>query len=181
MKTRIEKIENDEIIIVDESMPSEEIEDFFTYVNGLSYFRELNKDLDGDSNIIFANNFEPEVIEQQTLIGTTVQKLIKDHFNEEYKITNAKIYLNSYGDSEYVLSDSDPYTIVVLYYSNFKWDHKWGGETLFYKNCDTVAITALVPGRIVIFPAKLEYSNTVPTRICRIPKYTLKFIYQKKI
>jgi hypothetical protein len=60
---------------------------------------------------------------------------------------------------------------------NKKWDYKWGGETIFYEEKDTRMAVLPRPGRIVIFPGRVEHIGTIPTRICTQSRLTLALKY----
>ncbi|WP_268225301.1 FlmC family 2OG-Fe(II) oxygenase [Sinomicrobium oceani] len=182
MKTRVAELDNKKIIIVDDIVPTGEIEDFFTYVNGLSFYKH-ERDDEMDEYPIFSVDFTPEVFESDTFIGEKAKELLLANYNGNYRLKRSYINMSCYGDIEFPHYDcgSDEKDITVLYYVNHKWDYRWGGETLFYSNQDTRITVLPKPGRFVLFPGNIEHTGTVPTRICKIPRYSLALKYELAI
>lgn len=178
MKNRIIEIENQKIYVLDELLPFEEIQDFFTYVNGLSFYKH-ERDDEKDEFPIFSVDFEPNVFETETYIGAKARALVTEYYCDAYKLNRSYINMSCYGDVEFPHydCDQDSKDITVLYYVNQKWEYKWAGETLFYSNKDTRAAVLPRPGRFVIFPGNIEHTGTVPSRICKIPRYSLALKY----
>lgn len=178
MKTRTIEIEGKNIFVIDEIIPEDEVKDFFAYVNGLSFYKN-ERDHEKDDFPIFSVDFEPTVFENETFIGNKAKELLTEFHGKDYKLTRSYINMSCYGDVEFPHydCDKDSKDITVLYYVNQKWDYRWAGETLFYSGKDTRAAVLPKPGRFVIFPGNIEHTGTVPSRICKIPRYSLALKY----
>jgi len=65
----------------------------------------------------------------------------------------------------------------LLYYANFEWDFKWGGQTNFYNTTTGEIEIACVPkpGRFALFQADILHQATPPTFYCPYKRLTIPF------
>ncbi|AMQ00391.1 2OG-Fe(II) oxygenase [Pedobacter cryoconitis] len=183
MQKKIEIIDGKEIHIIDDIFSVAEIEAFYEYVNSLS-FRKREKSLSYDEFPIFSTDFIPATFETETFIGKKSREILNqiNSAGKDYEMCRSYINLCAYGDVEYPHFDCDPdqSDITVLYYVNKFWDYKYGGETIFYENKQSRLAILPTPGRIVIFPGNIEHMGTIPTRICKLSRYSLAMKFRKK-
>jgi len=184
MNKRIEKVDDKEIIIIDDVFTNDEIDAFFEYAIGLSY-KKVEKSLSYDEFPIFSTDFIPEKFEEESFIGRKARAILNQLYKwaDNYTIYRSYINLCSYGDVEYPHYDCNPDAedLTLLYYVNNTWNYKYGGETMFYSDKDSRLAVIPKPGRVVIFPGNIEHMGTIPTRICKIPRLSLALKFRKII
>lgn len=183
MQNRTEIIDGKEIHIIDGAFSEDEVEVFYDYVNSLS-FRKKEKSLSYDEFPIFSTDFIPDTFETDTFIGKKLREVFNQTYSEgiDYQLNRCYINLCSYGDVEYPHFDCDPEQsdLTVLYYVNKTWNYKYGGETIFYENQQSRLAVLPTPGRVVIFPGNIEHMGTIPTRICKLSRFSLAMKFKKK-
>lgn len=168
------------IYIIDEAISKEGIDDFYKFINSLSYTKKEQSDED-DQYPIFSVNFHANKFEEQTEVGSLGKELLEKLRSKEYSLYRAYINMCHYGDVEYPHLDceSDEDDITVLYYANKDWHYTWGGETQFYESHEAVMGVTPRPGRYVVFDGNIEHMGTIPTRICNTSRYTLAMKYSR--
>jgi len=175
------QIENDSVLIIDDTLAESEITEFYELINGLPY-RKKEVDHDGDEYPIFSVDFQTDKFLNGTKVGARGQKLLEELKSNQHQLYRSYVNMCHYGDVEYPHRDCaiDAEDITVLYYANTDWDYTWGGETKFYENKDTVFSVLPKPGRFVIFKGAIEHMGSIPSRLCKSSRYTVAMKFQKK-
>lgn len=93
-------------------------------------------------------------------------------------------YVNAahYGDMLFSHADCLPGAgeITALWYVCERWDHEWGGETVFFDaGRDLRAAVLPRPGRLVVFDGELLHAGRPPNRNCHVPRYTLAIKFER--
>jgi Rps23 Pro-64 3,4-dihydroxylase Tpa1-like proline 4-hydroxylase len=168
---------------VDKVLPEEEVIAFHRFVKGLS-FKRKEYDSNEDEYPIFSLDFNCDEFVNKTSIGKQAISLLKEFSPdwEQYKLIRCYINMCHYGDMEYPHFDCarDEDDITVLYYVNDQWDYRWGGETLFYEDGETKLAFLPAPGRFLLFWGAIEHKGCVPSRICKVSRFTLAMKYSRK-
>lgn len=179
-----EIIEGKTVHILDNVISKKDIDDFYDYLSGLSYFK-VEKANDDDELPKFSRDLRAKVFEHESIIGITSKNLIRNFYDEEYVLYRVTINLILKGDMEFPHRDvSIPRDdVTVLYYANSEWDYTWGGETIFYSWQDSVFGVLPKPGRFVVFEGYLEHKAGIPSYFSKQPRYTigLKYISRKNL
>jgi SM-20-related protein len=155
---------------------------FYNNVMDLS-FKRAEKTYFKDDYPIFSLDFDPEVFEEKTAIGSTGKLLMLDYTqSDNYYLERVYVNMCHYGDvgtphRDCAINDSD---ITVLYYINKEWRHAWGGETIFYENKDTALAVLPKLGRFVVFPGAIEHNGSIPSRICTQARLTLAMKFKER-
>lgn len=70
--------------------------------------------------------------------------------------------------------------ITALWYVCERWDHEWGGETVFFDaDQEARALVSPKPGRLVLFDGALLHAGKPPNRNCYLPRYTLALKFER--
>jgi len=180
MKVRTERIDNNEIYVIDHTVEPEDIEKFYALVKSLSYSRN-EKDDEKDKFPIFSVDFVPEKVEGSTVIGKMARQLLSEFYpDQDFFLSRSYINMSHYGDMEYPHRDCPEQAndITILYYVNNHWDYTWGGETVFYEEKDPKILVLPAPGRFVIFPGRVEHLGSIPTRDCNQSRFSFALKYK---
>jgi SM-20-related protein len=86
--------------------------------------------------------------------------------------------LVTYGDTMFPHQDSDR-GVTAIYYANPSWAEAWQGETVFYDGSEPVHTVAPRPGRLAIFDGAIFHRSGVPSRLCREPRITVAFKFDR--
>jgi SM-20-related protein len=96
--------------------------------------------------------------------------------SRDYRAYRSYVNVAHYGDMLFTHTDCLPGAgeITALWYICDRWDHEWGGETVFFDaNKDVRAAVSPKPGRLALFDGDLLHAGRPPNRICYAPRYTL--------
>lgn len=176
------EIANKQVQIIDSAIRPDEVVEFYKFINELSY-KKKEFDDDGDEYPIFSVDFQPSRFQEETAIGKKGAELLEQLRGQEYILNRAYVNMCHYGDVEYPHRDCGigETDVTVLYYANKAWDYTWGGETKFYDNKDTTFCVLPKPGRFVIFDGAVEHMGSIPTRICKVSRYTVAMKFKRAI
>lgn len=174
MKITEKEIEGKKLFVIDNSLKRKDIEEFYNLIIGLSY-RKHERDDDSDEYPIFSVDFQPMKFVQDTTVGSMGLKLLNKLKSNQYRLLRSYVNMSHYGDVEYPHRDCeiDEKDVTVLYYANQQWDYTWGGETKFYEKKDTIYSILPHAGRFVIFDGAIEHMGSIPTRICKVSRFTV--------
>jgi SM-20-related protein len=96
--------------------------------------------------------------------------------DKRYRPYRSYVNVAHYGDMLFTHTDClpDAGELTALWYVCDRWDHEWGGETVFFDaHQDVRAAVSPKPGRLAIFDGALLHAGRPPNRICYVPRYTL--------
>ena len=181
--TRVLMLDENPIVIIDNLLPEQEVTDLCRSIATRPY--ELKEfDFPGDEYPIFSSEFELDDFLGNYTVARKAIEMLRIHFSREsHKLTRAYVNMCQYGDMEYPHRDCVAYSsnVTALYYANDQWDYRWGGETKFYDSTGDTRYAVLPrPGRLVLFRGAVEHSGSVPTRICKHPRYTLALKFSSR-
>lgn len=89
-------------------------------------------------------------------------------------------YVNAslYGDMLYSHADCPPGVgaLTALWYICDRWDHEWGGETVFFDSRkDVRAAVSPRPGRLAVFDGEVLHAGRPPNRNCYATRFTMAY------
>jgi SM-20-related protein len=93
-----------------------------------------------------------------------------------YRAYRSYVNVAHFGDMLFTHTDCLPGAgeLTALWYVCERWDHEWGGETVFFDAQKEIRAAVLPrPGRLAIFNGELLHVGRPPSRICYVPRYTL--------
>lgn len=168
------------VFYIDGLMPTEEVAQFSKIASTLSFHRS-ERSHEGDEYLSFSADFQIEQFSDKVKVGRISDELIENLYpGAGYQMYRAYLNMSNYGDVEYPHKDCGPddKDITVLYYAHDQWNKDWGGETFFYDGEDVKAAISPIPGRFLIFPGIIEHVGTVPTRVCKTPRFSMVMKYK---
>jgi SM-20-related protein len=88
-----------------------------------------------------------------------------------------RVYTNyaSFGDTllTHVDAIAAARELTALWFLCEKWDHEWGGETLFYTDDgDAQLAVSPRPARLLLFDGAIRHAGKPPNRNCPVGRYT---------
>ena len=101
------------------------------------------------------------------------------HAYEPYR---SYVNVAHFGDMLYSHVDCAPGVgeLTALWYICDRWDHEWGGETVFFDaRKDVRAAVSPKPGRLAVFDGEVSHAGRAPNRICFATRYTLAFKFKR--
>jgi len=122
-----------------------------------------------------------DTAESMPIFGPTSSALESFRPENNYKLYAANINASCYGDMLYSHLDSElgDGKVTAAWYICEKWNHEWGGETLFFDEAkDARAVVMPRPGRLAIFDSDILHAERPPNRIYFYPRYTLTLKFE---
>lgn len=180
MQVAEKNISGHQVFFVDDLLEKSEVSQFYAIVKKLSYVK-AERSHEGDEYLSFRVDFNTEDLSSKLKVGQVSENLLSDLIpDKQYELYRAYINMTNYGDVEYPHTDCsvDQKDITVLYYAHNQWEQDWGGETLFYDDDSSALAVAPTPGRFVVFPGAILHVGTVPSRICKVPRYSMALKYR---
>lgn len=171
-------LDNKSIYIIDDFLPKEKIDQFYEHVKTLPFTR-FETDDEHDEYPIFSVDFKPDTL-LGSYVGEKVEELLSElKINDNLILRRSYVNMSHYGDMGFPHYDcgQDETDITVLYYVNNEWDYTWGGETFFYVDKDPQAVVLPKPGRVVVFPGNIEHLGGIPSRVCKVSRFSLALKY----
>ncbi len=117
-----------------------------------------------------------EIAESMPVYEPTIFALETFRPENTYKLYSACVKASSYGDMLYSHFDCEPAAgnVTATWYVCEKWNHEWGGETLFFDdNKDARAVVSPRAGRLAVFDGDILHVDRAPNRIYFNARYTL--------
>ena len=124
----------------------------------------------------WATDIDLEIAQSMPIFNPTMIALDSFSVGSSYKLHRAYVNVASYGDMLYSHFDCEPGAgeITALWYISEKWNHEWGGETVFFDDHKDIRAAVLPrPGRLALFDGDILHAGRPPNRICFSPRYTL--------
>lgn len=129
----------------------------------------------------WATEISIDVAETMTIFGPTMLALDSFNVGSCYNLHRAYVNVANYGDMLYSHLDCEPGAgeITALWYISEKWNHEWGGETVFFDDSKDIRAAVLPrPGRLALFNGDILHAGRPPNRICFSPRYTLALKFE---
>jgi len=105
---------------------------------------------------------------------------VMNKFKEEHKFDTALMASEIYINMSDAMTTTLPHTDrpkgcwTLLYYANYEWDIKYGGQTNFLDdNMEILAAVIPKPGRFILFEANILHQATPPTFYCPFKRLTI--------
>lgn len=117
-----------------------------------------------------------EALPTMPFLAPTLGALADFEPQRRYRPYRSYVNVAHYGDMLYTHTDCQPGAgeLTALWYICDRWDHEWGGETVFFDEAkDVRAAVSPRPGRLVIFDGDLLHAGRPPNRNCYASRYTL--------
>ena len=183
MLVRKETLGLGEIQVHDDILDPSLVKQFYNYALSTEY--ELNeKSHENDDFRIFCKDFNNETFEDNSILGKKSRELfinfVKGNYHD-YHLGRVCLNFVKYGDIQFLHTDCplDKKEFTVLYYVNHFWDRKWGGETVFSLNKESMLTVLPKPGRFVVFDGRIEHRGGMISKLAKVPRIILAFKYKK--
>jgi SM-20-related protein len=101
---------------------------------------------------------------------------------QAYEPFRSYVNVALYGDMLYSHVDCAPGVgeLTALWYVCERWDHEWGGETVFFDSRNDVrAAVSPKPGRLAVFDGEVRHAGRAPNRICHATRFTLAIKFKR--
>lgn len=101
---------------------------------------------------------------------------------QPYQPYRSYVNVALFGDMLYSHVDCAPGVgeLTALWYICDRWDHEWGGETVFFDSRkDVRAAVSPKPGRLAVFDGEVLHAGRAPNRNCHATRYTLAFKFKR--
>lgn len=134
-------------------------------------------------NTRLAHHIEPDT-EFSDVLVSAVDKIIKkvrkkDKLALPDDMQISEIYANTADAMSTMLPHTDrpKGCWTLLYFANYEWDIKWGGQTNFIDGSATEILGSVIPkpGRFVLFEADIVHEATPPTFYAPYRRFTIAF------
>ena len=100
---------------------------------------------------------------------------------QRFRLYRCYVNVAHYGDMLFSHEDCLPGAgeLTGLWYLCDRWDHEWGGETVFFDAAKEVrAAVQPRPGRFALFNGEITHAGRPPNRICLEPRFTLAMKFE---
>ena len=124
----------------------------------------------------WATEIAVDALPAMPFLPPTLAALIQHDPDIRYRPYRAYVNVAHYGDMLFTHTDCAPGAgeATALWYICERWDHEWGGETVFFDSSrDARAAVSPRPGRLAVFDGELLHVGRPPNRNCYLPRYTL--------
>ncbi|WP_334131752.1 2OG-Fe(II) oxygenase [Silanimonas lenta] len=113
--------------------------------------------------------------------GLALQAIAATFPGRRYRLYRCYVNVAHFGDMLFSHEDCLPGAgeLTGLWYVCDRWDHEWGGETLFFDEAREVrAAIQPRPGRFALFNGEITHVGRPPNRACYLPRYTLAMKFE---
>lgn len=124
----------------------------------------------------WATEIPPAALGAMPLFAPSMAAVAAHDAAHRYRVYRSYVNVSHFGDMLFTHTDCLPgaHELTALWYVCERWDHEWGGETMFYDSAnDARAAVTPKPGRLAVFDGDLLHAGRPPSRICHVPRYTL--------
>lgn len=124
----------------------------------------------------WATEIPPASLPSMPLFAPSMAAALAHDPAHRYRVYRSYVNVAHFGDMLFTHTDClpDAHELTLLWYVCPRWDHEWGGETMFYDSAnDARAAVTPKPGRLAVFDGAILHAGRPPSRICNVPRYTL--------
>jgi SM-20-related protein len=170
------EIQGRRIAVYDGLMPEPALLKLWSVLNRAGFTRTEIARPDTAEHRHWATEIAVDQLPTMPFFAPTMAALVDYAPKQRYRAYRCYVNVAHYGDMLFTHTDCHPGAgeLTVLWYICDRWDHEWGGETMFYDDArDVRAAVTPRPGRLVVFDAELLHAGRPPSRVCYVPRFTL--------
>ncbi len=170
------EIDGGRIAVYDDLLPNDELLKLWSILNRAGFTRTEIARPDTAEHRHWATEIPVDALPSMPFLAPTLAAAAAFAPATAYRAYRSYVNVAHYGDMLFTHSDCLPGAgeITALWYVCDRWDHEWGGETVFLDaNHDVRAAVSPKPGRLALFDGALLHAGRPPSRICYVPRYTL--------
>jgi SM-20-related protein len=170
------EIDGGRIAVYDNLLPNDELIKLWSILNRAGFTRTEIARPDTAEHRHWATEIPVDALPSMPFLAPTLSATKDFAPAVAYRAYRSYVNVAHYGDMLFTHTDCLPGAgeITALWYVCDRWDHEWGGETVFYDaNHDVRAAVSPKPGRLALFDGALLHAGRPPNRICYQPRYTL--------
>lgn len=163
--------------IIDDVFEYHDIRNIYSAVLNERYtFTQMSEPFSNVKNTRLAVHLEPGEGVEPLLAKTAFKILKKFKMHKDFQIS--EMYVNMADAMTVTLPHTDrpEGCWTLLYFPNYEWDIKYGGQTNFI-DADMEIVGAVIPrpGRFILFKANILHQATPPTFYCPFKRFTIAF------
>lgn len=122
-----------------------------------------------------------DLVDRMPIHAPAMQAIAQMVPGRRFRLYRCYVNVAHYGDMLFSHEDCQPGAgeLTGLWYVCERWDHEWGGETMFFDAArDVRAAIRPRPGRFTLFNGEITHAGRPPNRICHEPRYTLAMKFE---
>ncbi len=169
-------VDGHRIVVYDGLMPEPELLKLWAALKGAGYTRSEIARPDTAEHLHWATEIGLNALPSMPFLALTMGALADFAPGLRYRTYRSYVNVAQYGDLLFPHTDAHPGAgeLTALWYICDRWDHEWGGETVFFDaQRDVRAAVSPRPGRLVIFDGEVLHAGRPPNRNCYVPRFTL--------
>lgn len=169
-------IQGKRLAVYDGLMPQTEVLKLWSVLNRAGFTRTEMARPETAEYRHWATEIALDTLPTMPFFAPTLAALAEFAPAQRYRAYRSYVNVAHYGDMLFSHTDCLPGAgeLTALWYICDRWDHEWGGETLFYDDANDVrAAVTPRPGRLAIFNGELLHVGRPPNRNCYLPRFTL--------
>jgi SM-20-related protein len=170
------EIDGRKVAVYDGLLPSDDVLKLWSILNRAGFTRTEIARPDTAEYRHWATEIQVEALQSMPFLAPTMAAMHDFAPSAHYRPYRSYVNVAHYGDMLFTHTDCLPgaHELTALWYVCDRWDHEWGGETVFFDaNHDIRAAVIPKPGRLAIFDGAILHAGRPPNRICYTPRYTL--------
>lgn len=176
------EIQGRRLAVYDGLMPEPELLKLWSVLNRAGFTRTEVASPDTAEHRHWATEIAMERLPTMPFFAPTLAALADYAPKQRYRAHRCYVNVAHYGDMLFSHTDCLPGAgeLTALWYICDRWDHEWGGETMFYDDTNDVrAAVTPRPGRLAIFDGALLHVGRPPNRNCHVPRFTLALKFEQ--
>lgn len=169
-------IDGRRIAVYDGLLPEQELLTLWSVLSRAGFTRTEVARPDTADHKHWATEIPVASLQTMPFLAPTLAAMRQFAPSQDYRAYRSYVNVAHYGDMLFTHTDCLPGAgeITALWYVCDRWDHEWGGETVFFDaSKDVRAAVSPKPGRLALFDGDLLHAGRPPNRICYAPRYTL--------
>ncbi len=169
-------IDGRQVAVYDGLMPEPELLKLWSVLNRAGFTRTEIARPDTAEHRHWATEIAVQALQTMPFYAPTLAALADFAPAQRYRAYRSYVNAAHYGDMLFTHTDAHPGAgeLTALWYICDRWDHEWGGETMFYdQSRDVRAAVTPRPGRLAVFDGELLHAGRPPNRNCYAPRFTL--------
>lgn len=162
--------------IIDDVLDYGTIRYVFNNISGMRYtFTQMSEPHSNIMNTRLAVHVDPDTEIYELLCDTSHKILKKFKMHKDFEISEMYVNMSDAMTTTLPHTDRPKGCWTLLYYPNYEWDIKWGGQTNFILDSEIVASVIPKPGRFILFEANLLHQATPPTFYSPYKRFTIAY------
>lgn len=176
LKTYAHEIDGHAISVFDGLLPAQDLVELHRILLGARYTRSEIARPDTADYRHWATEIPVDGLPTLPFTQPTLAAVAVHAPGRRYRPYRSYVNVAHYGDMLFSHHDCAPGAgeLTALWYVCERWDHEWGGETVFFDaHNDVRAAVSPRPGRLAIFDGEILHAGRPPNRNCYAPRFTL--------